>query len=92
MSVQGLIGKKIGTTQVFRDDNSADCVTVIRVESCVITQVKTIEKDGYSSVQVGSIKSKNPNMPLKGHLGVDNTAYKVSVSYTHLTLPTNREV
>lgn len=77
MSVQGLIGKKIGTTQVFRDDNSADCVTVIRVESCVITQVKTIEKDGYSSVQVGSIKSKNPNMPLKGHLGVDNTAYKV---------------
>lgn len=77
MSVQGLIGKKIGTTQVFRDDNSADCVTVIRVESCVITQVKTIEKDGYSSVQVGSIKSKNPNMPLKGHLGVGNAAYKV---------------
>ena len=42
MSVQGLIGKKIGTTQVFRDDNSADFVTVIREESCVITQVKTI--------------------------------------------------
>ena len=77
MSVQGLIGKKIGTTQVFRDDKSADCVTVIRVETCVITQVKTIEKDGYSSVQVGTMESKKSNMPLKGHIGVENTAYKI---------------
>ena len=77
MSVQGLIGKKIGTTQVFRDDKSADCVTVIRVEACVITQVKTIEKDGYSSVQVGTMESKKSNMPLKGHIGVENTAYKI---------------
>ncbi|MBN18182.1 MAG: 50S ribosomal protein L3 [Chloroflexi bacterium] len=75
MSVQGLIGKKIGTTQVFRDDKSADCVTVIRVDSCVVTQIKTIEKDGYSSVQIGTMETGNASMPMKGHMG--ETSFKV---------------
>ena len=77
MAVRGLIGKKIGTTQVFREDKSADCITVIRVESCVVTQVKTIERDGYSSVQIGTVQSKKTNMPLKGHMAKIDNDYKV---------------
>ena len=68
MSVQGIIGKKIGTTQVFRDDGAADCVTAIETGPCTITQVKTMEKDGYESVQLGYEPVRRLNKPRQGHL------------------------
>ena len=68
MTIQGIIGKKIGTTQVFRDDGAADAVTAIQVDPCTVTQVKTLEKDGYESVQLGYEPVKRLNNPRKGHL------------------------
>ena len=68
MTIQGIIGKKIGTTQVFRDDGAADTVTAIQVDPCTVTQVKTLEKDGYESVQLGYEPVKRLNNPRKGHL------------------------
>ncbi len=67
--MKGILGRKVGMTQIFNQDGLVIPVTVIEVEPNVITQVKTIEKEGYSSIQVGfgAIKEKNVNKPLKGH-------------------------
>ncbi len=65
----GLLGKKIGMTSVFgADGNNVPC-TVIECGPCVVTQIKTVEKDGYSAVQVGfqDVKEKNVSAPLLGH-------------------------
>ena len=51
--MQGMIGKKVGMTQIFTDDGKRVCVTVIAVGPCPVVQVKTPEKDGYSAVQLG---------------------------------------
>ena len=72
----GLLGKKIGMTSVFSAEGKNVPCTVIEVGPCVITQVKTIEKDGYESVQVGFIdkKEKHTTKPMQGHFkkaGVD---------------------
>ena len=53
MPVHGIIGKKIGTTQMFREDGRSDAVTVIQAGPCMVTQVKTEEADGYVGVQLG---------------------------------------
>ena len=53
MTIQGLIGRKIGTTQVFHESGASDCVTVLEVGPCTITQIKTVDKDGYQGVQLG---------------------------------------
>ena len=53
MSVHGIIGKKIGTTQIFRDSGASDAVTVIQAGPCTVTQIKTEETDGYVGVQLG---------------------------------------
>jgi large subunit ribosomal protein L3 len=68
MGVNGIMGKKIGTTQVFRENGDANCVTAIRVEGCVITQIKTVENDGYEGVQLGYEPIKRINKPEGGHL------------------------
>lgn len=67
--VEGLIGKKIGMTQVFKEDGTPEAVTVIEAGPCLVTQVKTIEKEGYNAVQVGFGQAKKVSKPLKGHLG-----------------------
>jgi large subunit ribosomal protein L3 len=70
MSVQGLIGKKIGMTQVYAEDGRAIPVTVIEAGPCVVVQRKSPEKDGYSAVQLGLVearKIKHVNKPTKGH-------------------------
>ena len=51
--IQGLIGKKLGMSQVFDDTGLAQPVTVLEVGPCVVTQIKTPERDGYSAVQLG---------------------------------------
>ncbi len=67
--MRGLIGKKIGMTQVFKDGGQAVPVTVVEAGPCVVTQVKTQTKDGYDAVQVGfgERKAKHSNKALDGH-------------------------
>ena len=67
MTVHAIIGKKIGTTQVFHEDGRSDCVTALEVGPCTVTQVKTIENDGYESVQLGFEPVKKLNKPRSGH-------------------------
>ena len=64
----GLLGKKIGMTSVFSEGKNVPC-TVIEVGPCVVTQVKTVETDGYEAVQVGFMdkKEKHTNKPEAGH-------------------------
>ena len=68
MTVHALIGKKIGTTQVFSEDGKADCVTAIRVGPCTVTQLKTADRDGYESVQLGFEPVRRRNRLESGHL------------------------
>ena len=66
--VDALYGKKIGCTQVFRDNGDAVYVTAIEAEPCVVVQVKNKEKDGYNSLRVGigQVKEKKVNKPARG--------------------------
>ena len=68
MSVRALLGKKIGTTQYFDQTGRAMCVTALEVGPCTVTQVKTVERDGYSSAQIGFEEVKKRTQPLDGHL------------------------
>ena len=68
MAIEGLIGKKIGMTQVFSDDGSVKGVTAIEAGPCFVTQIKTQAKDGYNAVQLGFEEVKRLNSPEKGHL------------------------
>jgi len=65
---KGLIGRKVGMTQIFDENGAAFPVTVIEAGPCYVTQVKTAEKDGYSSVQVG-FEEVNPKRLTGGQLG-----------------------
>jgi len=69
MMTKGLIGKKLGMTQIFSDEGVAVPVTVIEVEPSVVIQKKTRETDGYDAVQLayGRIKQKNVTKALQGH-------------------------
>ncbi len=74
--VRGLIGKKMGMTGVYSSDGKYVPVTVIEVGPCFVTQVKTVETDGYNSIQLGygSKKEKHTTKALQGHFkkGGDN--------------------
>lgn len=65
--VQGLLAKKLGMTQIFEEDGSVVPVTVLRVGPCVVTQIRTDERDGYQAVQLGFEESKRLNSPQRGH-------------------------
>jgi large subunit ribosomal protein L3 len=70
MAVQGIIGRKVGMTQVYEDDGTAIPVTVLEAGPCVVVQRKSKEKDGYSAVQlglVGATKVKRVTKAMKGH-------------------------
>ena len=70
MSVQGIIGKKVGMTQVYAENGRAYPVTVIEAGPCVVVQRKSKDKDGYSAVQLGLVearKAKSVTKPMKGH-------------------------
>jgi large subunit ribosomal protein L3 len=70
MAIQGLIGKVIGGTQYFHEDGTADAVTAVRVGPCTVIQIKTLESDGYQSVQLGFEPVKKSNKPMQGHLKI----------------------
>jgi len=67
--MKGLIAKKLGMSQIFDENGSVIPVTILQAGPCCITQVKTIDNDGYDAVQIayGDKKEKNTNKPLKGH-------------------------
>jgi large subunit ribosomal protein L3 len=66
--LRGFLGKKIGMTQIFRENGNVVPVTLIEAGPCVITQVKTVDSDGYEAVQLGFDTLKRPNKPMQGHL------------------------
>ena len=70
----GLLGNKIGMTQIFDDTGNIIPVTILKVGPCIVTQVKTILKDGYSSIQVGysNVAAKSLTQPELGHLQKSN--------------------
>jgi large subunit ribosomal protein L3 len=70
MGVVGIVGKKIGMTQVFDDKGDVHPITVLQAGPCVITQLKTLARDGYEAAQIGLVefvKDKNVTKPQKGH-------------------------
>ncbi len=68
MSIEGILGRKLGMTQVFREDGTSVPVTVIEAGPCTVVQVKTGENDGYAAVQLGFGARKRVSSPLKGHM------------------------
>jgi large subunit ribosomal protein L3 len=65
--IRGLIGKKLGMSQIFDESGLAHPVTVLEVGPCVVTQIKTQERDGYSALQLGFGLDKRLNRPERGH-------------------------
>ncbi|HHW06081.1 MAG TPA: 50S ribosomal protein L3 [Clostridia bacterium] len=67
--MKGILGKKLGMTQVFNDEGMVIPVTVIEAGPCVVVQKKTVENDGYTAVQLGfeARSERRVNKPLKGH-------------------------
>ena len=65
--IQGLIGRKLGMTQLFDETGVVHPVTVIETGPCVVTLVRTPERDGYTAVQLGFGLKKRPNKPEQGH-------------------------
>lgn len=74
MSV-GILGNKIGMTQVFDEDGNVVPVTIIRVGPCVVTQIKTVETDGYNAIQLGycQVPKRKLTKPELGHLSKTNS-------------------
>ena len=67
--MRGLIAKKLGMSQIFDENGSVIPVTILQAGPCCITQIKTLDNDGYDAVQIayGDKKEKNTNKPLEGH-------------------------
>ena len=67
--VTGIIGKKVGMTQLFGEDGTVEPVTVIKAGPCVVVQAKTAARDGYEAVQLGLVEERPAKVgkPLAGH-------------------------
>src|SRR5215475_1271226 len=72
--IKGVLGEKLGMTQVFDDANRVVPVTVVKAGPCVVTQLRTTEKDGYEAVQLayGQIDPRKVNKPEAGHFKAAN--------------------
>ena len=75
---KGILATKVGMTQIFNENGVLTPVTVLQAGPCVVTQVKTVENDGYSAVQVGYVdkREKLVSKPLKGHFNKAGVSYK----------------
>ncbi len=65
---EGLLGRKVGMTQVYSEKGEIIPVTVLEVGPCFVAQIKTAEKDGYTALQLGFAETKRLNKPARGHL------------------------
>src|SRR5215469_2621873 len=75
MAVQGILGKKVGMTQMFDDKGEVHPVTVLKAGPCVVTQLKTLAKDGYDAAQIGLVefvKASKVNKAMTGHFAKSN--------------------
>ena len=90
MAVTGILGKKIGMTQVFDEKGDVHPITVLQAGPCVITQLKTAAKDGYDAAQIGLVefvKASNITKPQAGHLAkASNGIIPGSIAETHARL------
>ena len=85
--VKGILGRKIGMTQVFDDNGHAVPVTVVEAGPCRVAQTKTPERDGYTAIQLAFGKSKGVNKPTAGHLskaGIDGARFLVELRLDEL--------
>jgi large subunit ribosomal protein L3 len=75
---KAIIGKKIGTTQIFDEAGKVIPVTVVEAGPCVVSQKKTVENDGYASIQIGfgDMKAQKVNKPMRGHFAKADVAPK----------------
>ena len=75
---KAILATKVGMTQIFNDEGVLTPVTVLQAGPCVVTQVKTVENDGYKAVQVGLVdkREKLVNKPQKGHFDKAGVSYK----------------
>ena len=69
MVIRSIIGRKIGMTQIFTEGGTVEPVTAIEAGPCVVTQIKTPVRDGYTAVQLGFGEARQLNSPERGHLG-----------------------
>jgi large subunit ribosomal protein L3 len=67
-TVKALIGRKVGMTQIFNEEGNVQRITIIETTPNVVTQVKTVENDGYSAIQLGFGEAKKPAKPQAGHM------------------------
>lgn len=90
----GLLGNKIGMTQIFDKSGNIIPVTILKVGPCIITQVKTTLKDGYNAIQVGyvSVAPKMLTQPQLGHLQKSNIQPLKYLKEFHISEPTNFRV
>ncbi len=75
MAVSGILGKKVGMTQLFDDKGDVHPVTVLQAGPCVVTQRKTVTKDGYDAAQIGLVefvKESRLTKAMKGHFAKNN--------------------
>ncbi|MGF0039560.1 50S ribosomal protein L3 [Peptoniphilaceae bacterium SGI.131] len=79
--MKGILGRKLGMTQLFDETGKVIPVTVVEAGPMVVTQLKTVETDGYNAVQVGylELKEKHSNQPMKGHFAKANVELKKHV-------------
>jgi len=67
--ITGIIGRKLGMTQIFRDSGEAEAVTAVEAGPCSVVQIKTVAKEGYNAAQLGFGEAKRLKSPQRGHLG-----------------------
>ena len=91
---KGILGKKLGMTQIFEADGRQTAVTVVEAGPCVVLQNKTAENDGYNAVQLGfgEIKEKHTTKPMKGHFDKAGVAPVKYVKEFRLSAPSEYEI
>ena len=81
MNRSGLIATKLGNSSFYTADGSSKHVTILKVEDCIVSRVKTVEKDGYSAVQLASIDTgkdiKNTKKPLRKKFYLKKMVFKI---------------
>ncbi len=92
--MKAIIGRKLGMTQIFKEDGTLVPVTVIESDGMLVVQKKTVEKDGYNAIQVGfgKAKERNVNKPKKGHFAKSNVEVKKLLREFRVDNPDEYEV
>ena len=89
-----ILGRKKGMTQLFAEDGTVTGVTVVAAGPCVVTQVRTSDKDGYDAIQLGfeDVRDKLATKPLRGHYAKAGTAPKRFMREERLAAPAEKTV